>query len=206
LAGYSTILFDFGGVLAEEGFREGLKVIGHKCGLDPEEIYRAGKTVVYASGYVVGAVSETRFWNEFRHQTGISASDHELRCEILSRFVPRPEMMAAVRNLRKIGYTVAILSDQTNWLDELNEKYRFFPDFDRVFNSYHHGRTKKDPQFFVDVLEKLDVPPQDVLFLDDDQGNLQRALVTGVRGILVEESTNALRNLSEALEVDIPLA
>ncbi len=31
-----AVLFDFGGVLAEEGFREGLKSIGRKNGLDPE--------------------------------------------------------------------------------------------------------------------------------------------------------------------------
>ncbi len=204
MANYSTILFDFGGVLAAEGFREGLKEIGRKWGRDPEEIYSVGKTLVYASGYVVGAVDEARFWTAFRQQTDLSASDHELRREILSRFVPRREMFAAVRKLRQSGHTVAILSDQTNWLDELNDAYRFFADFDRVFNSYHHGRSKKDRQFFVEVMGELRVAPREALFLDDDQGNLQRALTTGIRGILVEDSFHALRNLGEVLEVELP--
>jgi putative hydrolase of the HAD superfamily len=34
-----AVLFDFGGVLAEEGFREGLKAIGVKNGLDPDDFF-----------------------------------------------------------------------------------------------------------------------------------------------------------------------
>jgi len=35
---------------------------------------------------------------------------------------------------------LGILSDQTDWLDELNERDGFFQHFDCVFNSFHMGR------------------------------------------------------------------
>jgi hypothetical protein len=35
-----AVVFDFGGVVAEEGFREGLKAIGRKNGLDPRVFSR----------------------------------------------------------------------------------------------------------------------------------------------------------------------
>jgi hypothetical protein len=35
-----AVLFDYGGVLAEEGFREGLKNIARWHGLDPEAFHR----------------------------------------------------------------------------------------------------------------------------------------------------------------------
>ena len=34
-----TVIFDFGGVLAEEGFREGLLAIARENGLDPDAFF-----------------------------------------------------------------------------------------------------------------------------------------------------------------------
>lgn len=200
---YSTILFDFGGVLATEGFRAGLEAIGHEQGLDPVETFRLGQEIVYSSGYVVGAAGESSFWNEFRRRTGIVANDHELRSRILDRFLPFPEMLAAVNRLRQLGFTLAIVSDQTNWLDELDERHSFFVLFHRVFNSYHYGRSKKDSRFFVEVLAELDCKPEAALFLDDDQGNLERAKAHGIRGILVTDPGSTLRELAQLLGIEL---
>jgi len=200
---YSTILFDFGGVLAAEGFRGGLEAIGHEQGLDPVETFRLGKEIVYGSGYVVGMAGEASFWGEFRRRTGITAADWELRRRILDRFLPFPEMLAAVIRLRQLGFTLAIVSDQTNWLDELDERHHFFALFHRVFNSYHHGRSKKDSCFFVEVLAELDCKPEAALFLDDDQGNLERARAHGIRGILVTDPGWALRELAQLLGIEL---
>lgn len=202
---YSTILFDFGGVLAAEGFRAGLEAIGRELGLDPVETFLLGQEIVYSSGYVVGAAGEASFWDEFRRRTGIAANDHELRRRILDRFLPFPEMLAAVNRLRQLGFTLAIVSDQTNWLDELDERHRFFALFHRIFNSYHHGRSKKDSRFFVEVLAELDCKPEAALFLDDDQGNLDRARAQGIRGILVTDPGRALRELEQLLGIKLLL-
>ncbi len=202
---YSTILFDFGGVLSAEGFRHGLEAIGREQGLDPAETVRLGKEIVFNSGYVVGAAEEASFWEAFRRRTGITAADQELRRQILNRFVPFPEMMAAVKRLRALGFTLAIVSDQTNWLDELDERHHFFALFHRVFNSYHHGRNKRDPRFFTEVLVQLGCKPQAALFLDDDQGNVERAQGQGIQGILVTTPDQALRELEQLLAVDLLL-
>jgi putative hydrolase of the HAD superfamily len=202
---YSTILFDFGGVLAAEGFRAGLEAIGLEQGLDPLETFRLGQEIVYSSGYVVGTAGEAYFWDEFRRRTGITAADEELRRRILDRFLPFPEMLAAINRLRQLGFTLAIVSDQTNWLDELDEHYHFFALFHRVFNSYHYGRSKQDSRFFVEVLAELDSKPEAALFLDDDRGNLDRAQAQGIRGILVTDSGQALRELEQLLGMEILL-
>ncbi len=198
---YSTILFDFGGVLAAEGFRTGLEAIGREQGLDPVETFSLGEEIVYSSGYVVGEVGEASFWDEFRRRTGITAADGELRRRILDRFLPFPEMLAAVKRLRQLGFTLAIVSDQTNWLDELDERYHFFALFHRVFNSYHHGRSKKDSRFFIEVLAELDCRPEAALFLDDGRKNLDRARAQGIRGILATDPGRTLKELEQLLGI-----
>lgn len=174
-------MFDFGGVLAEEGFRQGLMAIAARFGLDPQDFFHTATEIIYASGYVTGKARESDYWALMRQQTGISGTDQELTGEILGRFIPRPQMLAHVQKLRTKGYLVAILSDQSDWLDRLNKQYDFFKYFDAVFNSYHIGKTKRDQTLFRDILSQLNLHANQSLLVDDNPGNIERAGKVGLQ-------------------------
>ena len=178
-----AVLFDFGGVLAEEGFREGMKAIGRGKGLDPEDFYKISSDLVYQTGYIVGGMDEHSYWNAVREKTGVKGKDQEFREEILKRFKLRLGMIEVVEKIKSFGFTVAILSDQTNWLDELDQRTPFHHRFDYVFNSYHLKKTKRDPSIFRDVCTLLDARPDEVLFVDDHLENVKRAASQGLRTI-----------------------
>ena len=95
-----AVLFDFGGVLADEGFYQGLLAIGRGQGLDPELFFRTADRLIYETGYLVGQASEEAYWRALRKETGIRGSDSEFRAEILTRFVMRPAMLMHVDRLR----------------------------------------------------------------------------------------------------------
>ena len=120
-----AILLDFGGVIAEEGFQQGLHAIAEKFGLDQKRFFQLANEAVYNSGYVTGTGSENDYWNEVREHSGILATDDELRHEILSRFIPRDWMLETIRSLQQEGLITAILSDQSDWLDLLDARYHF---------------------------------------------------------------------------------
>ncbi len=178
-----AILLDFGGVLAEEGFREGLKAIAKRKGLDPEAFHTTSAELVYQTGYITGGCDEHSYWNAVREKTGAKGDDQEFREEILKRFKLRPEMTAVVKKIKSSGFIVAILSDQTNWLDELNQRIPFHHRFDYVFNSFHLGKTKRDPSIFRDVCNLLGARPEEVLFVDDNLENVKRATSQGLKAI-----------------------
>ncbi|MGB3648872.1 MAG: HAD family phosphatase [Desulfobulbales bacterium] len=176
-----AVLLDFGGVLAEEGFQQGLYAIAEKFGLDRKRFFQLANEAVYNTGYVTGAASENDYWNAVRKHSNIKASDEELRQEILSRFIPRDWMLETVRALRKQGLLTAILSDQSDWLDQLDSQYHFFQNFDAVFNSFHLGKTKRDPTIFADTLQALKVNAGEALFVDDNFGHVDRAAAAGLQ-------------------------
>jgi putative hydrolase of the HAD superfamily len=178
-----AFLFDFGGVLAEEGFRDGLKAIGIKNGLDPDRFFSLADTLIFETGYLTGGVKEDSYWATLRTRTGISGSDEELREEILRRFVLRPRMIAAVDRLRSNGFIVSMLSDQTNWLDELDRSNFLSPHFDRVFNSYKIHKSKRDASVFRDVCAQLGMQPGETLFVDDNINHIRRAEQEGLMTI-----------------------
>ena len=178
-----AVLFDFGGVLAEEGFKQGLRAIATERGLDPEDFYEIAGELVYQIGYVMGSSDERAYWNAVREKTGARGEDKEFREEILKRFKLRPDMMEVVEKIRSSGLIVAILSDQTNWLDELDQRTPFHHHFDYVFNSFHLKKTKRDPSIFRDICAVLDVRPGEGLFVDDNLQNIERATSQGLRTI-----------------------
>lgn len=195
-----AVLFDFGGVLAEEGFREGLMALAREQGLDEQRLPRAGMQAVYDSGFVLGRGSAADFWALLRKRTGLAGDDAGLTARILAGFVPRPAMLAQVARLRDAGYLTGILSDQTHWLDELDERHHFKAGFDRVYNSYHLGKGKRDPSLFADVAADLQLPSGALLFIDDDPGNVERARAAGWQALLFDDQDSCIAALQRLLD------
>ena len=198
-----VILFDFGGVLATEGFREGLYAIAQEHGLDPPAFHQAAFEAVYASGYVLGQGTEEDFWHHLKQRTGLHGDENSMRRAILSRFVLRPRMLALVRALRKNGYITAILSDQSDWLDRLDSQFHFFQLFDRVYNSFHLGKGKRDPSTFDDVVLNLGLAPHEALLVDDDPRNVERARSRGLQALLFQSEDQGVEDLQAMLDHQI---
>jgi len=196
-----AVLFDYGGVIAEEGFYNGLFAIGRKAGLDPETFFRAVEALIYETGYLTGKADEALFWNAVRKKTGIAGDDAGLREEILSRFVLRPEMVAVVDLLRSKGIVVALLSDQTDWLDEMDKRTGLYRHFDNVFNSYRIGMSKRDRSVFRFACKTLGTRPEETLFVDDNAGHIMRAQAEGLVTIQYTDTADCLKQL----ETHVPL-
>ncbi len=178
-----AVLFDFGGVIADEGFWKGLQVIGRENGLDPDEFFRTVDALIYETGYLVGKADEALFWNTVRSKTGIRGTDAELTNEILKRFTLRPDMIVSVDLLRSKGFIVAMLSDQTNWLDEIDRQTALFRHFDTIFNSFRLHKSKRDASVFGDVCATLGVKTGETLFVDDNINHIKRAQGQGLQTI-----------------------
>ena len=196
-----VVLFDFGGVIAEEGFKQGLKAIAKTNGLDENEFVQAAFDAIYASGYVLGKSPEKEFWILLKEKTGIIGDDVDLMAEIFSRFVLRDWMISLVKKLKSNNIIVGILSDQTDMLDRLNDQFDFFRWFDHIFNSYNLGKGKRDISLFDDVAGLLKTEPDKILFIDDDPGHVDRARQKGWKSILYVNR----ESFEKDLEMIVPL-
>ena len=192
-----AILLDFGGVIAEEGFQQGLYAIADRFGLDQKRFFQLANEAVYNSGYVIGSGTENDYWNEVREHSGITANNDELRQEILTRFIPRDWMLEIIRSLRQQEKVIAILSDQTDWLDQLDARYHFFQYFDAVFNSFHLGKTKRDPAIFAEILSALEANGKETLFVDDNISHIDRATAAGLQTHHFTDRDRFMKKLKE---------
>jgi putative hydrolase of the HAD superfamily len=195
-----AVLFDFGGVIAEEGFYNGLISLAEKQALDEHSMPVEGMKAVYDSGFVLGQGTASDFWALMRQRTGLEGEDDFLSDRIIDGFQIRHWVIELVRKLRAKGYITGILSDQTNWLYELDGYDHFFAEFDRIYNSFDLGKGKRDPTLFIDVINDLKLQPDEVLFIDDNEGNVERARSIGLMTLLYVDHKTLITELEELLK------
>jgi len=151
-----AIFFDYSGVLAEEGFINTLQALAREQQLNVN-LAEEGMQAVYDSGFVLGQGSETDFWALLRERTGLQGKDDELTRRVLDGFRLRPGILELVRELRRQGFLVGLLSDQ------------------------------RDPSLYDDITRELGLEPQQILFIDDNPDNGRRAESRGWQTILFRD-------------------
>lgn len=176
-----AVFFDFGGVIAEEGWQNGLYDIADFHGFDRSKFFDDACDVLWNTGYMYGRASEEEFWSGLAERYVLTMTPAQMREQIFIRFSIRPQVIKLIGQIKNAGYRLAILSDQTNWLDELNEQHQFFNLFEKVYNSYHLGKGKKDITIFGEVCEDFGEKPEQVLFVDDNKGHIERAEQKGLQ-------------------------
>jgi len=194
-----AVLLDYGGVIADEGFQNGLRAMAREQGLDERTMMNVARSAVYDSGFVLGRGTENEFWKCMREGAGLKGSDTELTKRVLEGFVLRPWMIERVQQLNAQGVITGILSDQTHWLDWLNERDHFFEFFDHIFNSYHMGKGKRDPGLFHDITKQLALSPNEILLVDDMKSNVTRAQAAGWETIHYVDKASLLEMLEKLL-------
>ncbi len=194
-----AVLFDYGGVLVEEGFSNGLEALAQEQSLAVEDMTAEGMQAVYDTGFVLGKGSESDFWSLLRERTGLRGDDATLRARMFDGFILRPWMLELVAQLRSQGYVTGILSDQTDWLDRLDARDHFYKYFDHIYNSYFLGKGKRDPSHFSDVAADLGLTPAAILFVDDSAKHVATAVAAGMQAIQYVDRESFMEALKKSL-------
>ena len=71
--------------------------------------------------------------------------------------------------------------------------------FDATILSYHVGLTKPDGTMFELMSEKLDVPADQCIFVDDKAENIVASEIMGMTGVLYQDATQCIDDISGVL-------
>ena len=117
-------------------------------------------------------------------------------------------MVTIIKTLKKMDFIQACLTnnfipDNDNQPDmmDLNKKTEVFNLFDFIFESKEIGLRKPDQAFYDYVLEKVDIPPEKIIFLDDLGINLKPAKAMGMTTIKVLSESQAKEDLERILKI-----
>lgn len=95
--------------------------------------------------------------------------------------IPDEEVLPLVRGMREKGIPCYFATDQEKYRasyiwDTIDMKSRL----DGSFFSYEVGATKSSPEYFQRILKTLNLQPEEVMYWDDDQKNVDVAKTFGI--------------------------
>ncbi len=127
----------------------------------------------------------------------------ELMRGINQGFAARPVMVQAIAAIRARGLRVGALTN--NWAhtdtdaDQAPHALGHLGAFDVVVESAVEGLRKPDPRIYELACARLDVAPDEAVFLDDLGVNLKPARALGMTTIKVDDPGTALTELAAVL-------
>ena len=197
------LLVDFGGVLTTNVF-ESFRGFCTDEGLDRDAIRRLFKEEPEALRLVraleTGALSEDEFGERFGALLGVERHAG-LVGRMFGRVRPDETMLDAVRRARAQGVRTGLISNSMG--DGRYERASFPELFDGVVISGDEGIHKPQPEIFLLGAERVGLPPEECVFVDDLRENCAGAEAVGMTAVLHRGADSTLLRLEELLGVEL---
>lgn len=110
-------------------------------------------------------------------------------------------LVAYVQILRKQGTPCYVATNQEKYRTEyLLSKMGFRDSFDDVFSSAHIGHKKPQKEFYLHIVNKLDLNPSEILYFDDDESNIQGAKDLGINAYMYNGIEDLKQKVTEEMK------
>lgn len=208
---FSSIFWDFGGVITSSPF-EAFKKFEIENDLPENFLRKVNSTNPQNNAWALleqSKINQMEF-NDlfFQESSELGFGVNGLKVLDLLEGDLRLGMVDIIKTLKKMDFIQACLTnnfipDNDNQPDmmDLNKKTEVFNLFDFIFESKEIGLRKPDQAFYDYVLEKVDIPPEKIIFLDDLGINLKPAKAMGMTTIKVVSESQAKEDLERILKI-----
>ena len=147
--------------------------------------------------FKLGKITESEFWKTFIEKFNAKSEVEDLKRITREGIKPKSDVIKIVEKLRE-NYTVAMITNNSiEWVDYINRKYKLNEKFDLIINSADVCMAKPDPEIYEFTLKKLNLKPEECIFIDDQERNLRSAKDLGMKTILFESAEKLKFELSK---------
>ena len=203
-----TIALDFGGVVVALSFENAIKRFEEVGVPDVRSILDPFQQGGFFGDLEGGRITAEEFRAELGRHTGREMSIEECQyvCMGFIKSVP-VRNLEKISQLRKEGYRVVLLSNTNPYVmgwamsPEFDGRGHSICDyFDGLYLSYQCRMMKPDPAFFRLMVEREQLRPEEILFVDDGPRNVEVAGQLGIQTLLVEDNADWRQPISEKLQ------
>jgi putative hydrolase of the HAD superfamily len=207
---FEALVVDFGGVLTTP-LQASMVAFAESLGIELQHLARAalggymGGEDALVFDFETGKVTEEEFCREFAARlteySGTPVEADGLVTRLFSGLGLEESMFAAVASARRAGLKTGLLSN--SWGTELYPHDRLAQVFDVSVISGEVGLRKPDPAIFELTVERLGVPAEGCVFVDDHAGHLASAAEAGMTTVLHREPERTIGELEELLGIGL---
>ncbi len=190
------LVFDLSGVFFNDGLAEAVRRIHEKFGLDEQDVEDA-LNGPFAKEYRKGNEPPAEFWMRVKERFGL-ADIEKFKKLFFSSYHPHQKTVDLISRLRAKNIRCGFLSnspeDRVKYLDE---RHHFVDLFDFGAFSYEAHSWKPEKEIYEFLINKEDLNPAEITYIDDKKKNLPPAQDLGMNTLLFTSV--------EQLEKDLPI-
>ena len=144
-----------------------------------------------------GAVSPAEVVRRIAQRTGLRPDEvQSVVAAGAASLQPIPAALNLMNQLRQPGRPMFFLSNMpAPYAEHLEREYAFVRDFDDGVFSSRVKLVKPDPAIFVLAAQRFDLPPGELVFVDDVQANVAAAQAVGWQAVLFTDAVQCERDL-----------
>jgi epoxide hydrolase-like predicted phosphatase len=194
---YAAVFFDFGGVLTTsvwDSFAEFLR----KEGLDPDTIKNLFRhdpeALADLRGLETGELTEDEFETKFGRRLGLKDPEGLID----SMFVgmqPDEAMVSACKAIRGSGMLTGLITN--SWSTDHYDRQLLAELFDTAVISAEVHMHKPQPEIYRLAADRLEVTPEECIFVDDLRENCEGAEAVGMTAVRHHNAAETIAKLTE---------
>jgi putative hydrolase of the HAD superfamily len=200
-----AVILDYGEVLCYQPAPEALGRMARTFQIEPERFLE--RYIPTRGPYDQGLLSAEEYWANFARDAGVEID--AARIETLRTWDTgmwsriNVEMIDWLEKVHAAGWTTALLSNmQFDMAAHARKNFAWFAHFDYQILSCELRLIKPDAAIFRHTVERLGVRPQEALFVDDREANVEAAREVGLHAIQFK-SVEQLRVELEKMRFEI---
>ena len=213
---FTTVIFDFGGVITSSPFEAFNRVEAEK-GVPQDSVRRINSANPddNACARFERAELDSAGFDEAFAQEALALGLELRGADVLAVLAGdvRPAMVETLDRLKADGFTITCITNNVPagkgagmaMDDEKAAAVKaIMLRFDHIIESSKAGVRKPDPRIYQMMCEALDVAPSECIYLDDLGINCKPAAALGMSAIKVSGEKQALGDLGRLLAMDLP--
>jgi putative hydrolase of the HAD superfamily len=196
----AAVIFDYGNVLTRTLDPTPRAIWEQRLGLASGELQRLVHNDHSWRAAQLGQITVDAYWHDVGTTLGLTPTDTaELRATFYNGDVLNLDLVACIDQLRTAGVRTALLSNFSTELRGLLTAHNLVCRFDQIVISAEIGIMKPEAAAYQAVLDRLQLPAQRCIFIDDHPSNVRAAQMLGIHGILFRDNPPCLAELDHLL-------
>jgi len=140
------------------------------------------------------------YWEPVLHTWNVNLTEREFWDYWFGAEIPSERMINFAKELREKGIKVFILSNNFKERSLYYDSYQWIHEaVDRVYFSWQTGCVNPDPQAWKLVLSENNLAPEDCIYFDDQQKNLDASISLGIKSYLFTNEVELEKIINENL-------